>query len=131
MFENLSFTLLFVGALVLGGALSLIQHRAYSRTVREIAAEYNVPGLALVSGRGKGVLKGVALLMVVKRGSGEIVSAHKMQGASIFARFKPTDEFQGTLKELRDSTQDKKLKKAFTECINQLRSMPASGSRKA
>lgn len=124
---ELPFMLLFLAAIVFGGVLSLIQHRAYTKTVREIAADYHEPGLALVSGRGKGFLKGVALLLVVRRSTGEVISAQKMQGASIFARFKPTDQFQGRLIDLRDQEQDKRLKKALSECLTMLRSMPTSG----
>ncbi|MGB3414508.1 MAG: transcriptional regulator GutM [Microbacteriaceae bacterium] len=121
-----SFAVFFVIALILGGILSYIQHRAYAATVRELAAEHHVAGLGLVSGRGKGFLKGIAIILVVDRQSQQVLDARKMVGASIFARFKEAPELRGTIASLRkEYAEDKKMSKALNECVSQLRAMPA------
>lgn len=124
--DQWSFALILVVALMIGAILSYVQHRAYAATVREMAAEHHVQGLALISGRGKGFLKGVAIILVVNRKTQEVIDGRIMRGASIFARFKEAPDLRGPLEELRKKyADDKRMTKALNECVAQLRAMPA------
>ena len=125
--DQWSFALILVVALMIGAILSYVQHRAYAATVREMAGQHHVKGLALVSGRGKGFWKGVAVILVVNRKTQEVIDGKIMRGASIFARFKEAPDLRGQLEDLRKKfAEDKQMTKALNECVAQLRSMPVA-----
>ena len=60
------YLLLFL-AMSLTAASGLAQHRYYTRTVRRLAREHDEPGCMLVSGRGKGRVRGAIAVLVLRQ----------------------------------------------------------------
>ena len=88
------FVLIFVvmGLTAIGG---IVQHKYYNRTVQRLAREHNEPGSVLVSGRGKGRLRGAIVVLVVRKDDEEIKAASVMEGATVLARFKDRPDWVG------------------------------------
>ncbi len=88
------FLLIFVG-LSLTAVSALAQHKYYTRTVRRLAREHDEPGCVLVSGRGKGRLRGAVAVLVLRKDDEVVRAAAVMEGATVFARFKPRPDWVG------------------------------------
>lgn len=118
------FGIVLLVVLVLGIALSLVQHFSYQRATRRMVAEHQGARESfLVSGRGKGWFRGAVVLLVVDASSSRIEAAEAMVGASVFARFRPRPELLGSVSSARDRAGDKRLGEAVESAIAQYRSM--------
>jgi len=73
----------------------IVQHRYYTRTVGRLAREHNEPGCVLVSGRGKGRLRGAIVVLVLRKQDEVIRAAAVMEGATVLARFKERPAWVG------------------------------------
>lgn len=73
----------------------IAQHRYYTRTVGRLAREHDEPGCVLVSGRGKGRLRGAIVVLVLRKHDEVIRAAAVMEGATVFARFKERPAWVG------------------------------------
>ena len=91
----LPMTALLLGALVLTMVTARLQHRYYLKTVNRLAAGHRRSGTALVSGVGKGRLRGAIVIVAVRRTDGVIEEALVMQGSSVFARFRQLASLRG------------------------------------
>lgn len=113
--------------LVAGVLTSLWQHRAYSRATRRMAqAHEGLTGAFLVSGRGKGRLRGAIVLLVVDGASSAITAAEAMVGASVFARFRPRPELLGPAAGAEERASDPLLRKAVEHALEQFRTVRRS-----
>jgi DNA-binding transcriptional regulator of glucitol operon len=89
-----TYLLLFL-AMSLTAVSALAQHKYYTRTVRRLARENNDPGSVLVSGRGKGRIRGAIAVLVLDKQTEVIRAAAVMEGASVLARFKQRPDWVG------------------------------------
>ena len=116
------FAIIMIVVLVAGAGLSLLQHRTYQRATRRMAAKHQGElGSFLVSGRGKGWLRGSVVLLVVNSATSTIEAAEAMSGASVFAQFRPRPELLGPVEGATDKAGDKRLRKAVEEALGQYR----------
>lgn len=93
--NNTWFYLLLFLAMSLTAASGLAQHKYYTRTVRRLAREHDEPGCMLVSGRGKGRVRGAIAVLVLNRHDEVIRAAAVMEGATVLARFKERPDWVG------------------------------------
>lgn len=121
--------ILLILAFVLSFGLSYWQHRSYSRAVRELAVEFDRPGLKLVSGRGKGFLRGAAVILVVDVRRRQIVAARRMVGSTVFARFRTDTELLGPVSTVSRRVSDKHIEKAVEESLRLLSGSPGAAPR--
>ena len=118
------FAVVLGAALVLGIGLSLYQHFYYQRVTKRMVAEHEGARESfLVSGRGKGWMRGAVVLLVVDSASSRIEAAEAMVGATVFARFRPRPELLGSVSNARERAGDKRLGDAVESAIAQYRSM--------
>ncbi|SDH30234.1 transcriptional regulator GutM [Agrococcus jejuensis] len=118
------FAVVLGAALVLGALLSIYQHVYSQRVARRLTAEHQgARGSYLVSGRGKGWLRGAVVYLVVDSASSRIEAAEAMVGATVFARFRPRPELLGSVSNARERAGDKRLGDAVESAIAQYRSM--------
>jgi len=126
------FAVLLIGALLLSVVFSLFQQRTYSRATKRIGLGFlGAKDHFLVSGRGKGFLRGAIVLMVVDASTTRIVAAEAMVGGSVLARFKPRPELLGDLDTAVMRTSEKKMTEAVDYATKQYwvtykRSVPAA-----
>jgi glucitol operon activator protein len=92
--ETWTYLLLFL-AMSLTAASALAQHKYYTRTVRRLAREHDEPGCVLVSGRGKGRVRGAIAVLVLDKQTEVIRAAAVMEGATVLARFKQRPDWVG------------------------------------
>ena len=88
-------SLLLFAAMSLTAVSALAQHKYYTRTVRRLARENNDPASVLVSGRGKGRIRGAIAVLVLDKQTEAIRAAAVMEGASVLARFKQRPDWVG------------------------------------
>src|SRR3954469_14818717 len=93
--SNTQSLLLIVAAVLLTATSGLAQHKYYTRTVRRLAREHDEPGCMLVSGRGKGRVRGAIAVLVLNRQDEVIRAAAVMEGATVLARFKERPDWVG------------------------------------
>ncbi len=93
--DNLPFFLIMLGAVSLTGVTAFAQHRYYARTVRRLARAHDEPGCVLVSGRGKGRIRGAVVVLVLRTHDEQIKAAEVMEGATVFARFRERPDWVG------------------------------------
>jgi glucitol operon activator protein len=114
------FALLLLAALVLSIGFSLWQQRTYQNATRRLGLSYlGVKNHFLVSGRGKGFLRGAIVLLVIDGDTDTVVAAEAMVGSTALARFKPHPELLGPLVTAPDRTREKKLNEAIVYAIQQ------------
>jgi glucitol operon activator protein len=93
--NNTGFFLLILLGMSLTALSALVQHKYYTRTVRRLAREHDEPGCVLVSGRGRGRLRGAIAVLVLRKHDEVIRAAEVMEGATVLARFKPRPDWVG------------------------------------
>lgn len=125
------FALLLLAALVLGGVLSYIQHRAYAAATKRLTAQYQGrEDMILVSGRGKGWTRGAVVLLVIDSITKRIVAAEAMVGVTIFARFRVRDDLIGPLSSAPKRADEKRVVEAVESGIKQYRMVLAQRSKR-
>lgn len=113
------FALILIAALVLSVMLSLLQHRTYARAAQRMTRAFaGEQDFYLVSGRGKGRLRGAVVLLVIDSASRRVVAAEAMAGVSVLARFRGHPEIIGPLGGVTERTTDKKLRQAVQQALD-------------
>jgi glucitol operon activator protein len=126
------FAIFLLAALLLGGGLSLLQQRAYSNATKRMAeANKDAFGSVLISGRGKGRLRGAIVLFVVDTLDRKIIASEAMVGASVLSRFKPHPELLGSLATAEERTTDPHLIKAIAYAKEQYKVTARKAAAKA
>jgi glucitol operon activator protein len=93
--NNTGLILLVLLGMSLTAVSALAQHKYYTRTVRRLAREHDEPGNVLVTGRGKGRLRGAIAVLVLRKEDEVIRAAAVMEGATVLARFKDRPDWVG------------------------------------
>jgi len=93
--NNLPFFLIVLAGVTLTAASAFAQHKYYARTIRRLAAAHDEPGCVLVSGRGKGRIRGAVVVLVLRAADEQIKAAAVMEGATVFTRFRDRPEWVG------------------------------------
>jgi len=122
------FAALLVAALVANMSLGLWQNRAYLRDVNAMARDHAGPERRLISGRAKGRLRGVVVVLVVDTAAKQVVAAKTMTGATSFSRLKPAPHLVGSLDGVLERADSKQLADAITNAFLML---PTSGGTAA
>ncbi|MQA10621.1 MAG: transcriptional regulator [Pseudonocardiaceae bacterium] len=116
---------LLFGGFIVAGLFSWLQHLAYQRTVNRVASEENRSGVVLVTGRGKGKLRGAVVLLVIDRRSRAVTRALAMRGASVFARFREQPELLGPVDGLRERAGSRMAGKAVDDALQRYQRLTA------
>lgn len=117
---DFGFGLLLLAALVLSVAFSLMQQRTYQNATKRLGLSYvGAKDHFLVSGRGKGVLRGAIVLLVIDSSTSRIVAAEGMIGSTALARFRPRPELLGSIEGAPSKATDKKLREAVVYALQQ------------
>ncbi|GAA1731194.1 hypothetical protein GCM10009793_29950 [Brachybacterium phenoliresistens] len=90
-----------------------MQHRAYSRTVRDVAQANDHPGVIVASGRGKGMLRGCVVVLAVDAANRRVLDARSMTGSTVLARFHSTPVLLGPLR----SAPERAVSRWMTEAV--------------
>lgn len=117
---NWQFAVLLLAAMVLSLVLSLWQRRRYLDVVNTMARQNAGRPVRLVSGRGKGRLRGAVAVLLIDPAAGEVLEARTMIGATIFARLRPAPGLLGPLANVVDRAEGKHLKKAVESALEML-----------
>jgi glucitol operon activator protein len=130
--DTWSYLLLFL-AMSLTAVSALAQHKYYTRTVKRLARENNDPGSVLVSGRGKGRVRGAIAVLVLDRQTEVIRAAATMEGASVLARFKQRPDWVGLCARDDLPTCSPRLAQAVADARTHIpgRRRPVAGNRPA
>ncbi|MDO5662180.1 MAG: transcriptional regulator GutM [Brachybacterium sp.] len=119
--DHLGFGLLLFAALVLSVAFSYLQHRSYMLAVRAVAADHDRPGVVVVSGRGKGFLRGTIAILAVDATTRRVLEARTMTGSTVLARFRRRPDLEGSLRGIEDRAGDKRTREALSQALVQFR----------
>jgi glucitol operon activator protein len=93
--NDLPFFLIVLAGVTLTAASAFAQHKYYARTIRRLAAAHDEPGCVLVSGRGKGRIRGAVVELVLRASDEQVMAAAVMEGATVFARFRDRPDWVG------------------------------------
>lgn len=130
--DQLGFIALLIFAIVLSFAFSYQQHRAYVGAIRDIADTHDRNGVVVVSGRGKGFLRGCVVVLAVDSTTRRILEARTMQGSTVLARFHRTPSLEGSLKAALGKATSKHMVTALEQATAQFRETAApTRSRRA
>lgn len=131
--DHLGFAVLLFAAIVLSFGFSLLQHRAYSRTVREVAVANDRPGVVVVSGRGKGFLRGCVVVLAVDSVTRRVLDARAMTGSTVMARFRPAPQLLGSLRAAEEKATSRWMQDALKQATVQFRetARPRTTARRA
>ena len=119
--DQLGFVLLLIFAIVLSFAFSYQQHRAYVGAIRDLADRHDRNGVVVVSGRGKGLVRGCVVILAVDSTTRRILEARTMQGSTVLARFRRASFLEGGLKHARDRATSKWMAQALDQATTQFR----------
>jgi glucitol operon activator protein len=120
------FILILFCSFAVAAVLGWRQHRAYQAVVNRIAGEEHRAGVALVTGRFKGRLRGAVAVLVLDTAGQTVTRCLVMSGASVFARFRERPELTGPAGEISDAVTDTAARKAVTDALDRYRRMAAS-----
>lgn len=119
--DQLGFIALLIFAIVLSFAFSYQQHRAYVGAIRELADAHDRDGVVVVSGRGKGFLRGCVVILAVDATTRRILEARAMQGSTVLARFRRLTVLEGSLPGAVDRATSKHMVAALEQATAQFR----------
>lgn len=125
--DQLGFIALLIFAIVLSFAFSYQQHRAYVGTIRKVADAHDRNGVVVVSGRGKGFLRGCVVVLAVDATTRRILEARTMQGSTVMARFRRAEFLEGHLKGVTGCATSTWMAEALEQATAQFRE--TAGSR--
>lgn len=112
-------------ALLLGIVLSLWQNRAYAAEINTLARAFaGNKGRRLVSGAGKGRLRGAVVVLVVDTAERQVLDARAMTGATIFSRLRPAPSLVGGLDDVIERATSKKMRLAIENALKLLPAEP-------
>lgn len=128
--DTLGFALLLILAIGLSFAFSYLQHLAYSRTVRAVATDNDRTGVVVVSGRGRGMLRGCVVILAIDTTTRKILDARSMSGSTMIARFHPAPRLLGPLRSAEERATSTRMAEAIRQATTQFRdtSRTRSGS---
>ena len=127
--DQLGFVLLLIAAILLSFAFSYLQHMAYTRTVREVSAAHDRPGNVVVSGRGKGFLRGCVVVLAVDSTTRTVLEARVMQGSTVLARFRRAAVLEGSLRGVESRATSQWMIEALQQATTQFRETTKNSSR--
>lgn len=113
------FPAILIAAMLLGVAFTYFQQRAYVRELNRILRENSGKDLRLVSGRGRSWRGGAIVILVVNMMSREIVTASKLTGLTVFARFRPAPALIGSTDGAVDRVKGKPTRAAVDMALAQ------------
>lgn len=113
--------ILLLTALLLSVGLSVWQTKRYTADVNRLALAHQGPGRQLVSGRGKGRLRGAVVVLVVDAGTREVLDASVMTGATVAARLRPAPALVGPLDSINERTTDTMVQRAVADALTRLK----------
>lgn len=119
--DQLGFIALLIFAIVLSFAFSYQQHRAYVGAIRDLADAHDRNGVVVVSGRGKGFLRGCVVILAVDATTRRILEARTMQGSTVLARFRRARFLEGNLKGALEKATSKHMVTALEQATAQFR----------
>jgi len=119
--DQLGFIALLIFAIVLSFVFSYQQHRAYVGAIRELADDHDRNGVVVVSGRGKGFLRGCVVILAVDATTRRILEARVMQGSTVMARFRRAHFLEGSLKGALEKATSKHMVTALEQATAQFR----------
>lgn len=119
--DQLGFVALLILAIVLSFAFSYQQHRAYVGAIRDLADRHDRDGVAVVSGRGKGMLRGCVVILAVDSTTRRVLEARTMQGSTVLARFRPAPFLEGNLKGAPQRATSRWMAEALEQATTQFR----------
>lgn len=126
------FALILIVALLLSGALSLLQHFTYSRAAQRMTRAFaGERDMFLVSGRGRGFLRGAVVLLVIDRRERRVVAAEAMVGGTVFARFRGRPQLIGPLEGVQDRAPRGKLRDAVQYALDNYASIIRARSNRS
>jgi glucitol operon activator protein len=114
------FAAILLGALVLSIVLSLWQHRAYIAEVNTMAKAHAGEDLRLVSGRGKGRLRGAVVVLLIDPTTRTIVESRAMIGATVFSRLRPFPVLCGPMDSVAERATTEQVRKASLAALEML-----------
>lgn len=117
--DTLGFAILLFAAIVLSFAFTYLQHLGYSRTLRAVAVANDRPGVVVVSGRGKGALRGCVVVLAVDVTTRKVIDARSMTGSTVLARFRPTPQLNGSLRSAEQRATSRWMADALREATTQ------------
>jgi glucitol operon activator protein len=126
---TLQAVLIVVGAFVLALGLGALQHRAYQHAVNALAAQEHRPGVVLVTGRAKGLLRGAVVVLVVDGSRRAVVRAQVMEGASTFARFREAPDLLGPVASTAERARSAARRKAVEDALARYRRLSGQASK--
>ena len=117
---NTGFAVILIAALILSVLLSLLQHNTYNRATQRMTRAFaGEKDYYLVSGRGKGRLRGALVLLVIDAAEQRVVAAEAMIGSTILARFRGHPELIGPLAGVAERAGERHLKDAVDYALQQ------------
>ncbi|ATG55989.1 transcriptional regulator [Brachybacterium ginsengisoli] len=119
--DQLGFIALLIVAIVLSFAFSYQQHRAYVGAIRDLADTHDRNGVVIVSGRGKGFLRGCVVILAVDSTTRRILEARTMQGSTVLARFHRAGFLEGGLRGVLERATSKHMVTALEQATTQFR----------
>lgn len=119
--DTLGFALLLIVAIGLSFAFSYLQHLAYSRTVRDVASANDRTGVVVVSGRGRGFLRGCVVVLAIDTRTRKILDARSMSGSTVIARFHRTPRLEGSLSTAEKRATSRWMAEAIRQATTQFR----------
>ncbi|MGP9538274.1 transcriptional regulator GutM [Brachybacterium sp. AOP43-C2-M15] len=129
--DQLGFIALLIFAIILSFAFSYRQHRAYVGAIRDLADAHDRNGVVVVSGRGKGFLRGCVVILAVDSTTRRILEARTMQGSTVLARFHRAGFLEGSLKGAVEKATGKHMAAALEQATTQFRRTATTRSRAA
>lgn len=127
--DQLGFIALLIFAIVLSFAFSYQQHRAYVGQIRQLADAHDRDGVVVVSGRGKGMLRGCVAILAVDVTTRRILEARTMQGSTVLARFRRAEFLEGNLKGAAERATSRHMAEALEQATTQFRETTRTRSR--
>ncbi len=125
------FALYLFAAMILGVPLTWLQTRRYTRAVREMAAGHQDPSNILVSGRGRGKIRGAVVMLVIDAATRTIIEARVMAGASVFAPVRRDHEIEGPVDDAVTRTADKMVARGIAQAVDQFDVVLAARAKSA
>lgn len=119
--DQLGFIALLIFAIILSFAFSYQQHRAYVAAIRELADTHDRNGVVVVSGRGKGFLRGCVVLLAVDSTTRRVLEARVMEGSTVLARFRRATQLEVGLAHVMERATSKRMITALEQATTQFR----------
>ena len=115
------FPAILISVMLVGIALTYLQQRAYARELNRLLSVHIGEHLMLVSGRGRTWRGGAIVILVVHRLTAHIVTASRLSGLTVFARFRPVPALLGPAEGAVDRIKGRPTKAAVAMALEQVK----------